>query len=312
MILPKILPDELLAGYRGRIAAFNGLRTPKEVALAIRDPDDTRPGANNQTLAFIDAAATLNGVTAETLLQRHSCLALYRGAGKTREHDHSNERVLSAFRSLAMFNPDKRLRACPKCVATDIHERSFAYWRRSHQVPGRFVCAFHGGALWTTAEPELVPAGPDDVSESSRPFDDVTCHRLANNAFVARTLTILDVIVREGLFIDWESCNPALRQAVNNGLERGSAAKSMLAISGAIEGAFTMEWLTYAMPGASLTSGRTHNFVKNCLYEGTGQTSYASMAVVASLLFPTAEAALTTMDAMSVKSAPVLSDRVQL
>lgn len=302
-ILPKILPDELLAGYRGRIAAFNGLRTPKEVALVMRDPNDTRREANNQTLAFINAASALNGITAEALLHRHSCLALYGGLHKMKEYDQIGERAMSALLSFALFNPDKLLKACPQCVAADVHERSAAFWRRSHQVPGRLECAVHGCALWTTAEPLLVPAGPDDVSECSRPFDDASCRALTNNRFVERALAILDTTVREGLLVDWKSCNRGLREAQSKRLEQGSLAPSMASVSQAIESAFTIEWLTYAMSGVKLTSGLTHHFVKNCLYDGTTRASYVSVAVVASFLFPTAEAALTEMGARAVPAA---------
>ena len=202
-----------------------------------------------------------------------------------------------------MFNPDKLLRACPSCVAEDVNKRSFSYWRRSHQVPGRVACAVHGSALWTTAEPELAPSGPEDVSESSRPFEEVAFRRLANNAFVSRALAILDTIMLESLHIDWDACNRALRKAMIDGVDDRSSALSMHAISTLIETAFTMDWLTYAKPGASLTSGGTHTFVAHCLYEKTEYAPYVSMAVVASFLFPTAEAALREMGARSLHAA---------
>ena len=303
MILPKILPDELLAGYRGRIAAFNGLRTPKEVALALRDPDGSGLGANNQTLAFIDAAATLNGITAEELLQRHSCIALYGAIRKKQEHDHINERVLSGFRSLALFNPGKRLRACPECIAGDRRERSIAYWRRSHQVPGRFACATHGCTLWTTIEPALTPAGPDDVAEYSHSFDAVTCQRLRSNEYVARALFFMDTMIQESLVFDRKTCSQALQLVLDSEYKSASKLGRMLALSIAIKDAFTIEWLRFTMPGQSLSSEYALNLVKSCRFPKWGHSSYVSMAIIESMLLPSSEEALTKMSGMPVRAA---------
>lgn len=294
MILPRILPDELLVGYRGRIAAFNGLRSPKQVALALRDPDLTRTGTTHQNLAFIDAAAVLNGLTSEVLLHRHTCLALSRGIYETRQRDHTSELNLSRFRTLAMFSHDKRLRACPKCIEQDVQTRCFAHWRRSHQVPGQFDCLVHGCPLWSVEEPDLTPAGPDDVEQSSSLFDAATHGRLTENSYVKRALAFLDAINVQNLIIRRRSCSQALQGALAGAGYRESSPSQ---ISRDIDEAFTLDWLRFAMPRAVLVPGRTHGFVPNSMHGGVSRAPCVGVAVIASLLFRTADAALEQMGA---------------
>jgi hypothetical protein len=52
--------------------------------------------------------------------------------------------------SLRRTKPGPQVLAfCPDCVASDIDEQGMAGWRRSHQMPGVFVCHAHGTPLRT-------------------------------------------------------------------------------------------------------------------------------------------------------------------
>lgn len=46
------------------------------------------------------------------------------------------------------------------CMREDVKQLCFAYWRRSHQVPGRFTCPKHSLPLVSIDESSLLPGGP--------------------------------------------------------------------------------------------------------------------------------------------------------
>lgn len=44
----------------------------------------------------------------------------------------------------------KQLRFCPKCALEDFRRNGFTFWRRSHQLPGVWICTKHGCSLFAS------------------------------------------------------------------------------------------------------------------------------------------------------------------
>lgn len=98
------------------------------------------------------AAVTLAlaaGIPLEQFVRKHSLLPFHRTVTpKDADVDHGDPFKLDLIehfgtrvwrQSMAMF--------CPDCVREDVSSRSFAYWRRSHQLPGVHWCIRHGCQL---------------------------------------------------------------------------------------------------------------------------------------------------------------------
>lgn len=288
-----IVSGEVLAGYRGRLAGLNGLSTPKAVARLMVNALEPR-GWKNQALDFIDAAAALNGCTSEDLIQLHSCQPIYTSVGEKPFFAQRKERSLSAVRSMALYDPGKRVRACSQCVRGDLEARRFAVWRRSHQIPGQFACPIHRRALWCIPEQELLPAGPQHSPEHIYPFSRETHDALMANAHVSRAIDLLDTVLRERLVLDREPSSGALRAALLGSDSLGSA--SVTRLSAAVEEALTPVWLRFAMPRMATEEATVH-LVKRTLHAGLTTVSYTGVAILAAIAFPDARSALREMGA---------------
>ncbi len=124
-------------------------------------------------LSECPAAATL-ALAAEIPLKefarKHSLLPFHRTVSpKDYDVDHGDPTGLYLIehfgmrvwrQSMAMF--------CPECVAGDMESSKFAYWRRSHQLPGIPWCTEHGCQL---ANSTIGKKAFDDV-----PFPDLPAH----------------------------------------------------------------------------------------------------------------------------------------
>ena len=124
-------------------------------------------------LSNCPAAATL-ALAAEIPLKefarKHSLLPFHRTVSlKDYDVDHGDPSVLYLIehfgtrvwrQSMAMF--------CPECVACDTESSKFAYWRRSHQLPGIPWCTKHGCQL---ANSSIGKKAFDDV-----PFPELPAH----------------------------------------------------------------------------------------------------------------------------------------
>jgi hypothetical protein len=296
-VFPNLLPDELLAGYRGRFAAFNGLTSSAEVGAAIRHiyPDDAVRG--DKRLTFIRAAATANGITPEVLLQRHSCFPVLKSLKGAPAKDLTNDRVQSGVWLTALNAPGKMVRACQQCRKHDILSKPFAYWRRSHQVPGRFVCSQHGCPLSWVMETDLLPVGPLATITPRYPFDRATHEEIVQNSFISRAIAILDLLLREGLALNRTSSADALKRRLcvdSKTLER-IPVESLITQLGE---KFGSQWLSFAMPGFVMNRKNLYGLVARCIY-GDASVSHMNIAIAATLAFPTAEEALSAMGAMA-------------
>jgi hypothetical protein len=75
-----------------------------------------------------------------------------------------------------------RLRFCEQCRQRDADERGVAYWHRVHQLPGVWLCPFHGCALVELLEENVFLKRqclllPDDITvDTSRPINALTAH----------------------------------------------------------------------------------------------------------------------------------------
>ena len=299
VILPKILPDEWLPGYRGRIAAYNGIHTPKEVANQLTLVYPSAGRWQSQTLTFIDAAAQANAMSDSELLHQHSCLSVLIGLGGPSSEALTGERALTAVRSLAMYSPDRQVRGCDECIAADLRSsRSTPYWRRSHQVPGQFSCTEHRCSLWFAPEPELLPAGPDALREGATSLDSEALSRLRSNPYVERAVALLEKVVFEGIVLDRTKCADAFRRKLADADTRAPAYGWIPALSAKVDLAFDAQWLRGLLPGFEINARSLLQAVKRCVHDSGGRPSFMYIALVASVIFSSVEEAFLAFGAM--------------
>lgn len=147
MLIPEILPDEFVLGYRSRLRILNGFADSEQLMAALLPK--TRRSISSQTgTAGITAIATLLGMDCTELVRGHSMIPFIRAIAQ-RDPDQPHGDPAGAQRLVRSGLREIRGAAhhCPACVAEDMDFRGIPYWRRSHQIPGLDWCPKHGHPL---------------------------------------------------------------------------------------------------------------------------------------------------------------------
>jgi hypothetical protein len=107
---------------------------------------------------FVSATEGLLG-TADEIIYRHSILPLYLALAP----EHIKTSAIAAMRGegighlkwnlgilTSRFRANHPLKACPQCLQSDVENYQAAYWHRSHQLPGVWICPIHSERLLTS------------------------------------------------------------------------------------------------------------------------------------------------------------------
>ena len=146
MILPSIMPDEWAAGYLGRAARMNMVRSFSALQRWIHSVQDAFP-VYVESEPFIHSMAKLIGMTRQVFYAQHTLLPLTHAVQPIDKcHSHafiSGKQVAEAH----LFPLMRSSRLCPECVREDLPYWGVSYWRKSHQFYGIVCCVKHGIGL---------------------------------------------------------------------------------------------------------------------------------------------------------------------
>lgn len=152
MLIPEILPDEFVLGYRARLRILNGFPDNEFLMRALQP--NTRRSISQQTgTPAITVLSNAMGTNCTDFVFRHSlipfiCAITQRGAGLEHGSPQVGQRLvrsgLRVIRETAHY--------CRSCVEEDLSFWGVPYWRRSHQIPGVDWCAKHGCSLIATGQ----------------------------------------------------------------------------------------------------------------------------------------------------------------
>lgn len=107
-------------------------------------------------------AAAADGVLGgpDEIIYRHSILPFYLPLAQ----EHIKTSAIAAMRGegigylkwnlgilTSRFRANHPLKACPKCLGEDVQNHRVAYWHRSHQLPGVWICPIHSEWLLTSS-----------------------------------------------------------------------------------------------------------------------------------------------------------------
>jgi hypothetical protein len=141
--ISKILDDELLAGWVGRLALTHGLQDERHVSQFLVG-DQREPSVSLRHM-HLNLIASMCDLSVDSLLLGHSLawpLLFHLTSTKTALQEEFLQK-----RSLWSLFPLVWIRACPDCSQSDVRDYGFSYWRRAHQLPGAEICDVHRGRL---------------------------------------------------------------------------------------------------------------------------------------------------------------------
>lgn len=291
-IAAPIRPDELLPAYVDRLSALNGNCTRKDLIQHIARVRTTRhTGGMTDLLRLL---ADMNAMTVKEMLGRHTCLALYRcprpsGSGRQPVRADQAEKSL---KSCPLHIHGGQLRLCMDCMKAETEDVGFCHWHRAHQVPGRLRCPIHGVPLLSVKASPTTTGCPADGLRAARPILLADAERHARNPYVTRALGILDLILERDLILDRDRCMRAVQGALSASGADPTQRRWFAGFSAAIDREFSLDWLRFAFPRARFVEGQLRMFAEGWIADRVRTVSHMSLAVTASMLFPTAESAV--------------------
>lgn len=149
LVILRPQPNELLQGWRGRMAVTNGLRSVRDVDAALLDWVLRKSLAVGDDLDFVQCAASALGVTQQELIRHHTLIPYFDCLGNLKQNKpgHPGMHQRTYQRRAPLRVDGKSALFCPQCAAEDVGFRRFSYWRRSHHLPGVVWCSTHAVPL---------------------------------------------------------------------------------------------------------------------------------------------------------------------
>lgn len=144
-VIPTPLPDELLQGWRGRVAALNCLSSIRDVERLLFVLGKQKAPSLVDDPDFVQCAAAVLDTTPQELIRRHTLTPFFDALDGLKQNKPGRPgRHLRAYKRRAPLRIDgKEALFCRQCVEEDLAFWKFSYWRRRHQLPGVHYCDIH-------------------------------------------------------------------------------------------------------------------------------------------------------------------------
>ena len=297
MSIPRILPDEYLEGYRGRLALVKGWRSRLAVAERLAEFLGRAGDPDTGTMAFHLLAAAANDLAPVDLVGAHSLLPIAWGIDGPDTRELNDENLRDVDQCLSIYRTHRRsLWLCSACIREDRARHRFSYWHRDHQLPAIHTCLKHGEFLRYVPLRQLIDSLPEHLEGHS-----VVTPAALPEGTLAPCTGIASAIIRSMANERWT-------------LRRTAAASSLRAAAGRIGlgGGDTVEreqaaarvdrllpawWISDALPNLKKMAGPRKHFVDTAMGYSTFSTTVVSIAVTASALFETPDQALAELRA---------------
>lgn len=315
MIIPEIMPDELAIGYLHRLRKINGYQTEVVALKALRKALEIPcPGSVEAPKAYLLSQAL--HMSLEEFCRFHTMIPFIRAVSAcSPEFMHGDASTMKLVRHNGMEKGLDRAFSCLDCVQEDLEYWGFAYYRRSHHLPGVMCCSKHRKALVFAGNKNVFGLPLETMLGSCSQIQHDMDPAICDTPVVGRYITIAETWLsdRKPIALN-KMLDVLLVRIAEKGMRRGRRGKRAELLSDMAVEQCPAEWIKYYFPelfakepGEYISSmdGVLNNQVS------ARQTKYYVLALA--LLFDTAEdalnAALDPHEPISRK--PTSSRRVQ-
>lgn len=249
LIRPSALPDELAAGYLGRVFRINGYADPNRGLVELLDWAGIR-SAGRREAPLIQAVAQIAGIELHQFVANHTMLPLRRAVSNVEAGGlTAGEMKSTTLWALAMRPTRPELCFCPSCVVEDIGFHGQSYWRREHQIPGQYFCAKHGEALQFAKAGDAAHHFPSEFLGSAVDPVPKWLNGVKSSAFVQRYLDLCTAALQHAApWREQHVSKTALSRAKQLGLHTGKGAVQRRLLSELIRDQVDCRWLEAVIP----------------------------------------------------------------
>lgn len=303
------MPDEFAIGYQGRLFRHNGWTDARLGLRALL----AWAGSENATRGKISTVELLAQVAGKELgrfVCDHTLVPLARAVTTTAPgipHGREARTSLLATVGLRRFRPGAFF--CVECIKEDYAFHGMPYWRREHQLPGRYWCLKHGCALGHASARDAYLRSPTDFIATHQVVSEPWLHELKQSQPIKRFLAICsELLASQHPFDELYVAKTARSRAAELGLHTGRGAIRRPLLSGYVKRNFDSVWLNAIVPGlVDCPAGTYWVPVDAAAFGKRAGVSAIAYAIVFASLYESADAAIGAMLASPSVEAP---DRV--
>jgi len=288
MTIPIPQADELVRGQIGRFRLATGRRSSDACIAAIR----FTAGAVDSDVSILELLAQVSGIDTATYARQHSMLPFTAIASDLPTNDFKGAWSRSVLRVKGMRTPRKHAYLCPRCVAHDMSQIRYSYWRRGHQLPGAHNCIEHNEPLRFVEGLAAFSRQPAHVLELSKESPLARDHETLASQAVGRFQSMSQALLVTTLDVSEEHLRQALaKQAASQGMRvwiRGT----MPLLSDVARSTFPTKWLAEIFDGIDVNApGEFFSPIDNAV-RPTATTTGTAYCLAMATLFHSAEQAL--------------------
>ena len=291
-------PDELIHGYRGRLARSNGVTDDKQLDVLMREWAGV-PGSDCREVPRAILLARIAGMPVTEFVSQHSFVPLRRAITWFHpEAKHGCESILPLLWSGPMHLPHDGAYFCEHCVAEDLEFHGMSYWRRSHQIPGLFWCAKHRTPLSHLESDSAFRRPPSAFLDMAIPVSREWVDELMGNPYLQKYAEVCSCLMERDRPFDVAVVSHVLKgEARAQGFQAsGRPVKRPLLSDMAIK-EIGRKWLATVVPAlANKPEGEISHQVDGVCYLKKSSSSVAAYALVCALLYSSADEAINALD----------------
>lgn len=296
---PKPLPDELDRGYLGRVTRINGFKDEKECAAEVALWSGLSD-IHERSVPGVMLLSRVAGMDTESFVHRHTTLPFRRGITSYMPTlTHGCESSDTTLRNSGMRLARPGAYFCPQCAEADQAFHGMSYWRREHQIPGVLWCSKHDSPLSYVEDKQAFLSAPAAFSKQSHTVPNELAEAAKANRAVRCYLDMCTGLMDRTVPLDVKDVVRVLAgRARSLGFQTwGGKAVSPL-ISDHVADMFDSSWLSVVFPDVvTKLRGVILNRLDGVLYLRTAASSSVAYLLVASVLFDSADEALSELQA---------------
>ncbi len=292
--------DELIHGYRGRLARLNGVTDDKQLDALMREWAGV-PGSDCREVPRAILLAKMASVPATEFVSQHSFVPLRRAITWFHpEAKHGCESILPLLWSGPMHLPRDGAYFCKHCMAEDLEFHGMSYWRRSHQIPGVFWCPKHRAPLRYVERDLAFKRPPSAFLDMDICVSREWVEELMENPFLQRYADVCSCLMERDRPFNVAVVSHVLKgEARAQGFQASGRPVKRPLLSDMAVKEIGRKWLATVVPAlANKPEGEISHQVDGVCYLKKSSSSVAAYVLVCALLYSSADEAINALAGM--------------
>lgn len=297
LVRPLPFPDELVRGYLGRVMRRNGVGSEKEL-IGLMQLWAEFSGTPSKDLTCLELLAAVANLDSKSFARKHTTLPLRRGITINQpdlEHGSALCRSILWRSGMRLARPGAY--CCEKCIAEDLDFHGESYWRREHQIPGRFWCEKHDTPLHFLVDESAFLRSPSRCLAEAHVVDAPWVREVRQNEAVQRYLAICSGLMDRPAPISTRRAAAVLRDAA-----RGAGYRSHRGctygeeLRGRVIDVFGRPWLETVLPAlAAHVKGERADRLSGLPFANGDCSSVYAFLLILAILFESADEAMNAL-----------------